>query len=153
MQQAKAFDAFYALGTYQPIVPAFNGSLLDIMALTGSRFSTGEIRTYGETFSHKTDADLMVELYNIFTEETASLPSGASAVWVPNSIAASVATLGKQHGGNLLGLEEVSQQCESTIPLCRLFKLGTNRNLQGMSGTLHGQTQRRTEPYGISPSK
>ncbi|KAI1645450.1 FAD-binding domain-containing protein [Daldinia loculata] len=110
VQQAKAFDAFYALGTYQPIVPAFNGSLLDIMALTGSRFSTGEIRTYGETFSHKTDADLMVELYNIFTEETASLPSGASAVWVPNSIAASVATLGKQHGGNLLGLEEVSQQ-------------------------------------------
>ncbi|KAI0854123.1 FAD-binding domain-containing protein [Daldinia vernicosa] len=110
VQQAKAFDAFYALGTYQPIVPAFNGSLLDIMALTGSRFSTGETRTYGETFSHKTDADLMVELYSIFTEETASLPSGASAVWVPNSIAASVATLGKQHGGNLLGLEEVPQQ-------------------------------------------
>ncbi|KAI1659729.1 FAD-binding domain-containing protein [Daldinia decipiens] len=110
VQQAKAFDAFYALGAYQPILPAFNGSLLDIMALTGSRFSTGEIRTYGETFSHKTDADLMVELYSIFTEETASLPSGASAVWVPNSIAASVATLGKQYGGNLLGLEEVPQQ-------------------------------------------
>ncbi|KAI8957882.1 FAD-binding domain-containing protein [Daldinia sp. FL1419] len=110
VQQAEAFEAFYSLGSYQPIIPAFNGSLLDIMALTGSRFSTGEIRTYGETFSHKADADLMVELYDIFTEETKSLPTGASAIWVPNPIAASVATIGKQHGGNLLGLEEVPQQ-------------------------------------------
>ncbi|KAI0147995.1 FAD-binding domain-containing protein [Hypoxylon sp. NC0597] len=110
VQQAKAFDAFYNLGAYSPILPAFNGSLLDIMALTGSRFSTGNVRTYGETFTHKADADLMVELYNIFTDETANLPSGATGVWVPNPIAASVATLGKQNGGNLLGLQEVPQQ-------------------------------------------
>ncbi|OTB14218.1 hypothetical protein K445DRAFT_319387 [Daldinia sp. EC12] len=110
VQQAKAFDAFYSLESYQPILPAFNGSLLDILALTGSRFSTGEVRTYGETFSHKADVDLMIELYDIFTEETKNLPADASAVWVPNAIPASVATLGKQHGGNLLGLEEVPQQ-------------------------------------------
>ncbi|OTA93645.1 hypothetical protein M434DRAFT_385437 [Hypoxylon sp. CO27-5] len=110
VQQAKAFDAFYNLGSYQPILPAFNGSLLDIMTLTGSRFSAGNVRTYGETFTHKADADLMVELYDIFTEETANLPSGATGVWVPNPIAASVATIGKQNGGNLLGLQEVPQQ-------------------------------------------
>ncbi|OTA64849.1 FAD-binding domain-containing protein [Hypoxylon sp. EC38] len=110
VQQAKAFDSFYNLGSYQPILPAFNGSLLDIMTLTGSRFSTGNVRTYGETFTHKADADLMVELYDIFTEETANLPSGATGVWVPNPIAASVATIGKQNGGNLLGLQEVPQQ-------------------------------------------
>ncbi|KAI1408776.1 FAD-binding domain-containing protein [Hypoxylon sp. FL1857] len=110
VQQAKAFEAFYNLGAYQPIAPAYNGSLLDIMALTGSRFSTGNVRTYGETFTHKADADLMVELYDIFTEEIANLPSGATGVWVPNPIAASVATLGKQNGGNLLGLQEVPQQ-------------------------------------------
>ncbi|KAI1372705.1 FAD-binding domain-containing protein [Hypoxylon crocopeplum] len=110
VQQAEAFDTFYALGSYQPILPAFNGTMLDILALTGSRFPTGEVRTYGETFTHKADADLMVQLYDIFTEETASLPSGASAVWVPNPIAASVATLGKQRGGNLLGLQAVPQE-------------------------------------------
>ncbi|KAI1143327.1 FAD-binding domain-containing protein [Hypoxylon sp. FL0543] len=110
VQQAEAFDAFYNLGTYQPIVSPYNGSLLDIMALTGSRFSTGDVRTYGETLTHKADADLMVELYHIFTQEIANLPSGASGVWVPNPIAASVATAGKQNGGNLLGLQEVPQQ-------------------------------------------
>ncbi|KAI1466907.1 FAD-binding domain-containing protein [Daldinia caldariorum] len=110
VQQAKAFDAFYSLEPYQPILPAFNGSLLDIMALTGSRFSTGEVRTYGETFTHKADVDLMIELHDIFTEETKNLPTDASAVWVPNAVPVSVATLGKQYGGNLLGLEEVPQQ-------------------------------------------
>ncbi|KAI2623582.1 FAD-binding domain-containing protein [Hypomontagnella submonticulosa] len=109
-QQPKTFDAFYKLGSFQPILPAFNGSLLDVLALTGSRFSSGEVRTYGETFTHKADADLMVELYDIFKQEIANLPSGASAVWVPNPIAASVATLGKQRGGNLVGLQEVPQQ-------------------------------------------
>ncbi|KAI0842274.1 FAD-binding domain-containing protein [Hypoxylon sp. FL0890] len=109
VRQANAFDAFYNLGAYQPIAPAFNGSLLDVMTLTGSRFSTGDVRTYGETFTHKADADLMVELYEIFIEEIANLPSGAAGVWVPNPIAASVATVGKQYGGNLLGLQEVPQ--------------------------------------------
>ncbi|KAI0889686.1 FAD-binding domain-containing protein [Annulohypoxylon maeteangense] len=109
VQSAKAFDAFYNLGSYTPIA-AFNGSLLDIMALTGSRFSTGNISTYGETFTHKVDADLNIDLYNIFVEEIANLPTGASGVWVPNPIAASVATVGKQYGGNLLGLQEVPQQ-------------------------------------------
>ncbi|KAI0896877.1 FAD-binding domain-containing protein [Annulohypoxylon nitens] len=109
VQSAKAFDAFYNLGSYTPIA-ALNGSLLDVMSLTGSRFSTGNVSTYGETFSHKVDADLSVDLYNIFTEEIANLPSGASGVWVPNPIAASVATVGKQYGGNLLGLEEIPQQ-------------------------------------------
>ncbi|KAL7629588.1 hypothetical protein AAE478_001110 [Parahypoxylon ruwenzoriense] len=110
VQQAKAFDAFYALEGSQPITAPFNGSLLDILALTGSRFGSGDIRTYGETFTHRADADLMVELYDIFAEEIANLPTGASGVWVPNPIAASVAKLGKQYGGNLLGLEEVPQQ-------------------------------------------
>ncbi|KAI1383499.1 FAD-binding domain-containing protein [Hypoxylon trugodes] len=110
VEEPKAFGAFYNLGSYTPILPAFNGTLLDVLALTGSRFSTGNIRTYGETFSHKADADLMVELYDIFVEETANLPSDASEVWVPNPIAASVATVGKQNGGNLLGMEEVPQQ-------------------------------------------
>ncbi|OTB05935.1 hypothetical protein M426DRAFT_10075 [Hypoxylon sp. CI-4A] len=110
VQQAEAFDAFYNLGSYTPITAAFNGSLLDVLTLTGSRFSTGDIRTYGETFSHQADADLMVELYDIFTEEIAKLPDGASGVWVPNAIPASVATIGKQYGGNVLGLEEVPQQ-------------------------------------------
>ncbi|KAI2619334.1 FAD-binding domain-containing protein [Hypoxylon sp. NC1633] len=108
-QQPKAFDAFYALGAYTPILPAFNGTLLDILALTGSRFSAGDVRTYGETFAHIADGDLMVELYDIFVEETSSLPSGAEGVWVPNPVAASVATLGKQYGGNLLGLSAVPQ--------------------------------------------
>ncbi|KAI1476913.1 FAD-binding domain-containing protein [Daldinia eschscholtzii] len=131
VQQAKAFDAFYSLESYQPILPAFNGSLLDILALTGSRFSTGEVRTYGETFSHKADVDLMIELYDIFTEETKNLPADASAVWVPNAIPASVATLGKQHGGNLLGLEEVPQQCEPPIYFHGLFLVGTDDVLVG----------------------
>ncbi|KAI2473662.1 FAD-binding domain-containing protein [Annulohypoxylon bovei var. microspora] len=110
VQSAKAFDAFYNLGSYTPIMAAFNGSLLDIMTLTGSRFSTGNVSTYGETFTHKVDADLNIELYDIFVEEIANLPSGASGVWVPNPIAASVATVGKQYGGNLLGLQAVPQQ-------------------------------------------
>ncbi|KAI1451613.1 FAD-binding domain-containing protein [Annulohypoxylon moriforme] len=109
VQSAKAFDAFYNLGSYTSIA-ALNGSLLDVMTLTGSRFSTGNVSTYGETFTHKVDADLNIELYNIFVEEIANLPSGASGVWVPNPIAASVATVGKQYGGNLLGLQEVPQQ-------------------------------------------
>ncbi|KAI4867549.1 FAD-binding domain-containing protein [Hypoxylon rubiginosum] len=110
VQQADAFSAFYDLGTYTPIVPAFNGSFLDILALTGAQFATGDVRTYGETFTHEADGDMMVALYDIFQEEIANLPAGASGVWVPNPIAASVATKGKQHGGNLLGLEAVPQQ-------------------------------------------
>ncbi|KAI1775594.1 FAD-binding domain-containing protein [Hypoxylon cercidicola] len=110
VQQADAFNAFYNLGSFTPILPAFNGSFLDILALTGAQFSTGDIRTYGETFTHKADGNMMVELHDIFQEEIANLPTGASAVWVPNPIAASVATKGKQYGGNLLGLEEVPQQ-------------------------------------------
>ncbi|KAI1208962.1 FAD-binding domain-containing protein [Annulohypoxylon truncatum] len=109
VQSAKAFDAFYNLGSYTSIA-AFNGSLIDVLALTGSRFSTGNVSTYGETFTHKVNADLNVDLYNIFVEETANLPSGASGAWVPNPIAASVATVGKQYGGNLIGLQEVPQQ-------------------------------------------
>ena len=68
----------------------------------------------------------MIELYDIFTEETKNLPADASAVWVPNAIPASVATLGKQHGGNLLGLQEIPQQCESPIHFHDLFLAGTD---------------------------
>ncbi|KAH9998889.1 FAD-binding domain-containing protein [Xylariaceae sp. FL0662B] len=109
VQQAKAFDAFYALDGYTPILPATNGSFLDILALSGSRFEDG-VRVYGETFSHKADGDIMVEVHNIFLEEVANLPEGATAVWVPNPVAASVARSGKRYGGNILGLEEVPQQ-------------------------------------------
>ncbi|KAI1075698.1 FAD-binding domain-containing protein [Whalleya microplaca] len=107
--QAKAFDAFYALGEFTPLLAAVNGSILDVMGLTGSRFEY-DLRVYGETFSHKADGDMMVDIYNIFLEEVAKLPKGATGVWVPNPIAASVATHGKQYGGNLLALEEVPQQ-------------------------------------------
>ncbi|KAI0173413.1 FAD-binding domain-containing protein [Hypoxylon sp. FL1284] len=110
VQQADAFSAIYDVGAYTPIMPAFNGSFLDVLQLAGAQFPTGEVRTYGETFTHKADGDLMVELYDIFKEEITNLPSGASAVWVPNPVAASVATKGKQYGGNLLGLQEVPQQ-------------------------------------------
>ncbi|KAI1105494.1 FAD-binding domain-containing protein [Jackrogersella minutella] len=110
VESIAAFNPFYNLGAYTVIAPAFNGTLLDIMSLTGSRFSTGDISTYGETFTHEADADLMIELYDIFVNETASLPSGATGVWVPNPIAASVATAGKQYGGNSVGLKEVPQQ-------------------------------------------
>ncbi|XXG94942.1 Cytochrome c oxidase copper chaperone [Hypoxylon texense] len=110
VQKADAFSAFDALGSYTPILPAFNGSFLDILAVTGAQFSTGDISTYGETFTHKADGDMMVALYDIFQEEIANLPAGASGVWVPNPIAASVATKGKQYGGNLLGLQAVPQQ-------------------------------------------
>lgn len=112
-QQPDAFSAFYDLGSYTPILPAFNGSFLNVLALTGAQFSTGDVRTYGETFTHEADGDMMVALYDIFQEEIANLPTGAAGVWVPNPIAASVATKGKQYGGNLLGLEEVPQQCKS----------------------------------------
>lgn len=68
----------------------------------------------------------MVELYDIFKQEIANLPSGASAVWVPNPIAASVATLGKQRGGNLVGLQEVPQQCAPTAPVSYLLSVLTS---------------------------
>ncbi|KAI1639547.1 hypothetical protein F4809DRAFT_638572 [Biscogniauxia mediterranea] len=109
-QQPEAFEAFYALESYSVLLPAINGSLMDVLALAGSRFSTGDIRVYGETFSHEADGDLMIELYEIFMQETANLPTGANWTWVPNPVASSVATIGQQYGGNLLGLEEVAQQ-------------------------------------------
>jgi hypothetical protein len=94
-----------------------NGSLLDVLAISGSRFVTGDIRVYGETFSHVGDADLMDELYNIFVEETANLPVNVSGTWVPNPVSATVATIGQQYGGNLLGLSEVAQVCRLNFML------------------------------------
>jgi FAD/FMN-containing dehydrogenase len=111
VQQPRVFAPFYALGPYQPILPPTNGSLLDVLALSGSRFITGDIRVAGETFSHISDADLMNDLYNIFVEETANLPTNVTGVWVPNPISPTVAAIGRQYGGNLLGLSEVSQVC------------------------------------------
>ncbi|KAI8635501.1 FAD-binding domain-containing protein [Xylariaceae sp. FL1651] len=109
VQQPQAFAPFYALEQYQAILPPSNGSLLDVLAISGSRFVTGEIRVYGETFSHISDGDLMNELYNIYVEETANLPVNVTGTWVPNPVAASVAAIGAQYGGNLLGLSEVAQ--------------------------------------------
>ncbi|KAI1495728.1 hypothetical protein F5X99DRAFT_108175 [Biscogniauxia marginata] len=109
-QQSEAFDDFYAIEPYTALMPATNGTLLDVLALAGSRFVTGDIRVYGETFSHIANGDLMIELYDIFREETANLPEGANWTWVPNPVASNVATIGQQYGGNLLGLEEVAQQ-------------------------------------------
>ncbi|KAI5918292.1 hypothetical protein F4810DRAFT_692903 [Camillea tinctor] len=109
-QHPEAFEAFYALEPYTSLMTATNGSLMDVLALAGSRFVTGDIRVYGETFSHKADGDLMNDLYNIFIEETANLPAGANWTWVPNPVAPNVATIGQQYGGNLLGLEEAAQE-------------------------------------------
>ncbi|KAI3329235.1 FAD-binding domain-containing protein [Xylariaceae sp. AK1471] len=109
VQQPQAFAPFYALGPYQPILSPTNGSFLDVLALSGSRFVTGDIRVDGETFSHISDADLMNDLYSIFVEETANLPTNVTGTWVPNPISPTVATIGQQYDGNLLGLSEVSQ--------------------------------------------
>ncbi|KAI0483182.1 hypothetical protein GGR56DRAFT_663748 [Xylariaceae sp. FL0804] len=108
-QSPAAFDAFYALESYTPILAATNGSFLEVLAISDAQFVTGDIRVYGETFSHKPDADLFNELYDIWQNETASLPSDATGTWVPNPVAASVATIGQQYGGNVLGLEETAQ--------------------------------------------
>ncbi|KAI2628920.1 hypothetical protein GGS21DRAFT_545393 [Xylaria nigripes] len=106
--QSQAFAPFYALEPHQTIVPPSNGSLLDVLAIGASRF-TENVRVCGETFSHVSDADLLNDLYNIFVEETANLPGNVNATWVPNPISSNVATVGKQNGGNLLGLSEVAQ--------------------------------------------
>ncbi|KAI0469817.1 hypothetical protein GGR56DRAFT_679038 [Xylariaceae sp. FL0804] len=49
------------------------------LAISDAQFVTGDIRVYGETFSHKPDADLFIELYDIWLNETASLPSDAAS--------------------------------------------------------------------------
>ncbi|KAI0144273.1 FAD-binding domain-containing protein [Xylariaceae sp. FL1272] len=103
------FAPFYDLGSYQPIATSNKSSLLDVLAISNSRFVTGNIRVQGETFSHESSSTVLNDLYKIWVEETIDLPGDVTSVWVPNIIAANVATLGKQNGGNLLNLHEAPQ--------------------------------------------
>ncbi|KAI1333155.1 FAD-binding domain-containing protein [Xylariaceae sp. FL0255] len=104
-----AFAPFLALEPYTAIVPPSSGSLLDVLALSNSRFPTGDIRVQGETWSHLTDASLLNDLYEIWVNATTSLPANSTAVWVPNPISGNVATVGQQYGGNLLSLTAQAQ--------------------------------------------
>lgn len=106
---SSSFDAFKDV-PYTSYLPPTNGTLLDLLVIAGAGFATGDVRTYGETFSHKVDGDFMVQAYDIFSAEIAKLPAGAAGVWVPTALAATVATQGKTNGGNLLGLSEIPQQ-------------------------------------------
>ena len=105
-----AFDSFFKISPFIQLIPPANGTLLDIVALSAQAFTTGTIRFYGETFSHKVDAAFMIEAYEIFAQEIANLPSGAAGTWVPTALAAAVAQKGEQFGGNVLGLSAVPQQ-------------------------------------------
>lgn len=105
------FDAFYNISEFTQFYPPTNGTFSDLMAVANAAFSSdATVRMYGETFSHKVDADFMVEAHDIFARETAQLPAGVSSIWVPTAIPANVAEHGQQRGGNLLGVEEVAQQ-------------------------------------------
>jgi hypothetical protein len=106
-----AFDSFYQITPFLQILPPVNGTLVGVIELVAAGFAT-QIRSYGETFSHKVDGDFMAQIYGIFAEEIADLPAGATGTWVPTALAASMVEKGKQHGGNLLGLEEIPQQCK-----------------------------------------
>jgi hypothetical protein len=105
-----AFDAFYNLYPYTQFIPPTNATLPSLLELANGQFALGTIRTYGETFSHQVDTAFMSEAYDIFVYETAQLPSGTTATWMPTAISPNFAKLGLQHGGNLLGLLEIPQQ-------------------------------------------
>lgn len=101
---SSSFDAFKNI-PYTTYIPPTNGSLLDLLEIAAAGFATGEIRTYGETFSHKVNGTFMVQAYDIFKAETANLPAGATAIWVPTALAAKAA-----NDNNLLGLAKIPQQ-------------------------------------------
>lgn len=113
----QAFAPFYDVKPYESLVePSNNSSMMDVLNLSDSRFVTGDdVRVYGETFSHIADADLLIELFNIFINETSGLPPNVTATWVPNSISPNVAARGRARGGNILGLLELSQVCMLNI--------------------------------------
>ncbi|KAI1266109.1 hypothetical protein F5Y18DRAFT_384608 [Xylariaceae sp. FL1019] len=103
------FAPFYNLGSYQPVATSNRSTLLDVLTLSNAQFVTDNIRVQGDTFSHKSSSTLLNDLYKIWVEETIDLPQDVTSAWVPNVIAASVAAMGRQNGGNLLKLHETSQ--------------------------------------------
>lgn len=106
-----AFDAFYNITSYTQYIPPTNGTLTQVLALAGAAFESS-IRTYGETLTHVTDADTMVDIYNIFAAEIASLPDGATATWVPTAVSKNTVVQGENNGGNIIGLSPVAQQLQ-----------------------------------------
>ncbi|KAI0391988.1 hypothetical protein F5Y17DRAFT_382399 [Xylariaceae sp. FL0594] len=106
-----AFKPFYDIVPFETLIdPTHNATLLDVLALSDSRFEY-DVRVYGETFSHLAAPtyDLLNDLFDIFLNETAELPQNVTAVWVPNPISANVAVRGRARGGNVLNLREEAQ--------------------------------------------
>ncbi|KAG6365906.1 hypothetical protein INS49_000082 [Diaporthe citri] len=110
VSHAPAFRAFGSIPSYKQLMPPTNGSLVGMLALGRLAFPQAHVRSYGETFSHKVDAAFAVEAHEIFRAETANLPPGAEATWVPIAVGATAAEMGRRNGGNLLGLSAVPQQ-------------------------------------------
>ncbi|KAM7183945.1 hypothetical protein V8F20_012422 [Naviculisporaceae sp. PSN 640] len=104
-----AFQPIYKLSPFTPLAPATNASLSTLLFLSKQAFPNEHIRVQGGTFTHTVDANFMVQAYNIFLAETANLPTGATATWVPVAIPATVASFAALNGGNLLGLSAVPQ--------------------------------------------
>lgn len=104
-----AFDAFYNISPYTQYVAPVNGTLKAVLSLSAASFPSGNIRFYGETYSHRFSANYSIDAYEIFAAEIANLPSGATGTWVPTAISDYAISQSDKFGGNVLGLEPVSQ--------------------------------------------
>lgn len=71
------------------------------------------IRWHSQTFSHKVDANFSIEAYNIYLEESAKAPANCTGEFLVQVIAKSLIEFGTQQGGNVFGLEDIPQQCQS----------------------------------------
>ncbi|KAK6361731.1 hypothetical protein TWF730_005445 [Orbilia blumenaviensis] len=98
-----AFDPFYNLPSIPFFPPGF-ATITELVAAVAIGFSSEPERDSTRVTSFETDESVLNYSFSLYQQVAATLPANASIEWVPQPITASLAAIGAQYGGNILGI-------------------------------------------------
>ncbi|KAI0416798.1 hypothetical protein F5X98DRAFT_342868 [Xylaria grammica] len=106
--EPKAFEPFSSLNSLvNSLVPKTNGTILSLANAMAHEIKPNK-RTIG-TVTTKVSYDLYIEVYKSWKQLVGELPTGVEFHYTIQPVSASAVQAGEDRGGNIMGLEKVSQ--------------------------------------------
>jgi hypothetical protein len=125
VQRPPVFSPFYNVPAIANPIPPTNGSVLDLINVTGGGASLEPARHDYHTASSKVDAGLYKQVYDFWVEQLTPVQeaTGANMTFVLQHIPKSLVDIGNARGGNPIGLQPTDQQCKHPSTLRCVCKI------------------------------
>ncbi|KAI5926035.1 hypothetical protein F4810DRAFT_708117 [Camillea tinctor] len=107
-EKPRAFSPFSSLTSLtKAAVPTTNGTILSLVKV--SAYPKGPNKRAISTVATKVSNELYAEVHKAWLDATKKLPPGTTLSYTIQPVSKAAVKAGKDRGGNILGLEEVSQ--------------------------------------------